>query len=87
MNIDQALIALCEKHDLSALSYGVSIDHVTGHTWQTSFANWYHHGVNTARMGRGATPQDAIAHAIQQVNEARACVVDVPEMELGEVVL
>ena len=85
MNIDEALIALCRMHDLTALSVGVSgsdtrpkgfyfsaFAHAPGpegpHTYNGSSIN--------------GTASEAIAHAIQQVNEARACVVDVPAMEL-----
>lgn len=78
MNIDQALIALCEKHDLNALSVGLTISPNTGRRWFTAYA----HYTVAATQGTGATASEAIAHAIQQVNEARACVVDVPAMEL-----
>lgn len=83
MNIDQALIALCEKHDLLSISVGTSSSPTTGRRWFTAYA----HYDEAAKQGTGPTSSEAIAHAIQQVNEARACVVDVPEMELGEVVL
>jgi len=78
MNIDQALIALCEKHDLRALNIGISFKNETGRRWFTSYA----HFDEAAKQGSGPTASEAIAHAIQQVNEARACVVDVPAMEL-----
>lgn len=87
MNIDQALIALCEKHDLTALKIGPSRSprRANGYVF-VAYANYEHNGVSTATQGIQPTASEAIAHAIQQVNEARACVVDVPAMELGEVV-
>lgn len=82
MNIDQALIALCRKHDLTALTVGPSISPMTGCAHFTAFAHFVDGNHPTARMAHEATATEAIAHAIQQVNEARACVVDVPAMEL-----
>ncbi len=81
MNIDQALIALCEKHDLVSLDVGVSRIADTA-PWFTSYAQWYHSGERLCRHGSMATASEAIAHAIQQVNEARACVVEVPAIEM-----
>lgn len=86
MNIDQALIALCRKHDLTGLHVGPTIA-PSGKVRFVAYAYWNHITSEAARIGMGTTTNDAIAHAIQQVNEARACVVDVPDMELGEVVL
>lgn len=78
MNIDQTLIALCHKHELTALNVGPSISPMTMEAHFTAYA----HYEKAAKQGVGPTSAEAIAHAIQQVNEARACVVDVPAMEL-----
>ncbi len=86
MNIDQALIALCRKHDLTALSVGVSMP-ADSAPWFTTYAHYLMNGDRRCGGASSATATEAIAHAIQQVNEARACVVEVPDMELGEVVL
>lgn len=86
MNIDQALIALCHKHDLIALSLGVSMSADRKPRF-TTYAHYRMNGERECASGSEPTTTEAIAHAIQQVNEARACVVDVPDMELGEVVL
>jgi len=85
MNIDQALITLCRKHDLSALSLGVSGSDSRPKGFY--FSAYAHapgaEGLHTySAQAIEATASEAIAHAIQQVNEARACVVDVPAMEL-----
>lgn len=85
MNIDQALIALCEKHDVFSLDVGVTTSPVTGRRWFTAYAHYTgaaKQGVGAVKQGTGPTASEAIAHAIQQVNEARACVVEVPAMEL-----
>lgn len=85
MNIDQALIALCRKHDLSALSLGVSgSDTRVGGFYFSAYAHAPGpEGLHTyGAQAIEATASEAIAHAIQQVNEARACVVEVPAMEL-----
>jgi len=83
MNIDQALIALCEKHDLHSLQISVmgSDSRSSGYCF-TAFAHWFQNSFQYCRHSMEATASEAIAHAIQQVNEARACVVDVPAMEL-----
>lgn len=86
MNIDQALTALCEKHDLTGLHVGPTIA-PSGKVRFVAYAYWNHVTHGAARIGMEATASEAIAHAIQQVYEARACVVEVPAMELGEVVL
>jgi|GEM_PF-6222181 len=88
MNIDQALIALCEKHDLTCLQIQAfkSSRRASGYAF-TANAHYDANGKGECQCAIEATASEAIAHAIQQVNEARACVVDVPEMELGEVVL
>lgn len=87
MNIDQALIELCRKHELTALSIGTTVHldkpHFSAFAHAATPESFYGYGGN----GIEATATEAIAHAIQQVNEARACVVEVPDMELGEVVL
>ena len=82
MNIDQALIALCEKHDLTALSVGVTTPSDDRAPWFTTYAHYTLNGKRGCASGSEPTATEAIAHAIQQVNEARACVVDVPAMEL-----
>lgn len=82
MNIDQALIALCRKHDLTSLQVGPSISPTTGAVMFVCYAHWTQGDHQTAKMGHEATAAQAIAHAIQQVNEARTCVVEVPAMEL-----
>lgn len=83
MNIDQALIALCRKHDLHSVQISImeSDNRSNGYCF-TAFAHWLQAGVQYCRHSTKATASEAIAHAIQQVNEARACVVDVPAMEL-----
>jgi len=88
MNIDQALIALCEKHDLTSLNIQLtqSVSRPSGFAF-TTFAHWEQGGEYHCAHSIEASSAEAIAPAIQQVNEARACVVDVPAMELGEVVL
>jgi len=88
MNIDQALIALCRDHSLIGLSIQVtpSAPRPSGFVF-CAFAHWEQGGEHHCASSIEATAAEAIAHAIQQVNEARACVVDVPAMELGEVVL
>jgi len=83
VNIDQALIALCRKHDLTSLSVQAQISHqrASGFAF-TTFAHCAMRGEDICRFATEATASEAIAHAIQQVNEVRACVVDVPDMEL-----
>lgn len=86
MNIDQALIALCEKHDLVSLT----ISAIATSTRENGFmqcadAQFMRGGARVCCSSTDDLISEAIAHAIQQVNEARACVVDVPAMELGEV--
>ncbi|MFN3424863.1 MAG: hypothetical protein ACK40C_09190 [Novosphingobium meiothermophilum] len=85
MNIDEALIDLCKKHDLTALSVGVSSSFSRPKRF---FLSAYAHaagpeGLHTyGGSSISGTASEAIAHAIQQVNEVRARVVDVPDMEL-----
>lgn len=82
MNIDQALISLCRKHDLTALSVGVTTPSDDRAPWFTTYAHYTLNGERGCASGSEPTAAEAIAHAIQQVNEARACAVDVPAMEL-----
>lgn len=82
MNIDQALIELCCKHNLTAISLGATVHlskpHFTAYAHAASAESVY--GYSGSEIAD--TASEAIAHAIQQVNEARACVVEVPAMEL-----
>lgn len=88
MNIDQALIALCRKHDLDSLSVAIiASDKRAAGFFFSACAQYIANGKRNGASAIEPTATEAIAHAIQQVNEARACVVEVPAMELGEVVL
>lgn len=82
MNIDQALIELCRRHDLTAISCCVSMQVVLPENRFTAYVHWALDGERKCHDGHGATAAEAIADAIQKVNEARACVVEVPAMEL-----
>lgn len=84
MNIDQALIALCRKHDLTRVEVSGCIPEWDGGgQFFAASGFWRDSGGNlNCRHANGPTASEAIAHAIQQVNEARACVVEVPAMEL-----
>lgn len=83
MNIDQALIALCRKHDLVSLSVCAIASESRGRGFFfSSSAQYIANGERAGANGIADTSAEAIAHAIQQVNEARACVVEVPAMEL-----
>jgi hypothetical protein len=83
MNIDQALIALCRKHDLAALSVNVlAADHRPDGFFFSVNAQWLTAGERYCASSNEGTVSEAIAHAIQQVNEARAAQVEVPVMEL-----
>lgn len=86
MNIDQALIALCQKHGLASLSITAIAApwHESGF-FVTAGAQWEEGNVRHCRSSNEGTATEAIAHAIQQVNEARACVVEVPAMEIDGV--
>lgn len=83
MNIDQALIALCRKHDLTAITIQTlaSKHRPLGYVFNAT-AHFEADGELECKGALEATAAEAIAHAIQQVNEARACVVEVPAMEL-----
>lgn len=83
MNIDQALIALCETHGLSSLTVSAIVApwHESGF-FISAGAQWEEGGALNCRSSNEGTASEAIAHAIQQVNEARAARVEVPAMEL-----
>lgn len=83
MNIDRALIELCRKHDLSALSCGVSMCFVAAGNPFTAYAHWGPDEARQCEQGHGVTFSDAVAEAIQRVNKTRACLVDVPAIEMG----
>lgn len=82
MNIDQALIELCRKHDLTAISLGTTVHlskpHFTAYAHAASAESVY--GYSGSEIADTAVV--AITHAIQRVNEARACVVEVPAIEM-----
>lgn len=82
MNIDDALVALCRTHNLTALSCHVSMEVVLPENRFTAYVHWALDGVRQCHDGHGASVSEAIAHAIQQVNDTRARAVDVPAMKL-----
>lgn len=75
--LDETLRALCEKHDLTAISLHFRHD---GRPYVS-----VHHGDSGCELKWGETAEEAIAAAITAANEARAIVPDVPALEIGEV--
>lgn len=81
MNLDQTLIALCEKHDLTSVSL-----HASRGTYRNDFycfAHWA--GQGCAAHERGASITEALTKTIAAANEARVQQVEVPALELDEV--
>ncbi len=79
MTLDQTLIALLEKHDLTSVSLHAQRGTYKNHFY--CFAHWTAGGCETAS---GPTITEALANTIAKANEARVQPVDVPALELGE---
>lgn len=79
MNIDQALIALLEKHKLDTISLNVSRSS-NGGFYAYSHAHWEDSG-NVCSSGHGDNAAEAIAKAITEANVKRSAIVDVPALE------
>ena len=83
MNIDQALIALLEKHDLNTISVNVARSaHHEGGFYAYSNAHWDNSGGKCA-AGNGNNAAEAIANAIADANAMRTAIVEVPALELS----
>lgn len=65
MNIDQALISLCRKHDLTALSVGVTTPSDDRAPWFTTYAHYTLNGERGCASGSEPTAAEAIAHPMR----------------------
>lgn len=85
MNIDQAIIALLEKHDLETISVNVSRSaHHENGFYAYANAHWKNSGGFCA-SGHGDNAVQAIAKAITEANVKRTAIVDVPALEIEQV--
>ena len=88
MNFDQTLIALCEKHDFTAISVHVSRSEGRPNGFYAySNAFWTALGgsASACSYGHGDNAAEAIKAAIASAYEMRAPRVEVPALELDEV--
>lgn len=79
MNIVDTLTALCEKHDLTSISFSVGTIGYRAH----AYVHWAQN--HACASGNGATIEEAIGNAIVEANVKRTAMPEVPELVLGEV--
>lgn len=89
MNIDKALMDLCEKHDLTSLT-------IAAHRLQSDVTSSFFavyagfrgsDGHTRSKQAIEPTVLASMVSAIHQVNEERTHMPVVPDMEIGEVAL
>ncbi|NML93773.1 hypothetical protein [Novosphingobium olei] len=78
MSIDEALRALCAKHDLTTISV-----HMSAQYGPWANAHWHGEGL-TCSSGSGRTVADAIADAIANASTARTPPPEVPALEMDD---
>lgn len=79
MNIVETLTALCEKHDLTSISFSVSTIGFRAY----AYVHWAQN--HACASGSGETIEEAIGNAIAEANIKRAVRPEVQALVLGEV--
>ena len=79
MNIVDTLTALCEKHDLTSISFSVGTIGYRAH----AYVHWSEN--HACASGNGETIEEAIGNAIVEANVKRTAIPEVPELVMGEV--
>lgn len=79
MNIVDTLTALCEKHDLTSISFSVGTIGYRAH----AYVHWAQN--HACASGNGTTIEEAIGNAIVEANVKRTAIPEVPELVMGEV--
>lgn len=79
MNIVDTLTALCEKHDLTNISFSVGTIGYRAH----AYVHWAQN--HSCASASGETVEEAIGNAIVEANVKRAAQPEVPELAIGEV--
>ena len=79
MNIVETIIALCEKHDLTSISFSVSTIGYRAH----AYVHWAQN--HSCASGSGETIEEAIGNAIVKANIKRSAMPEVPKLVLAEV--
>lgn len=79
MNIVDTLTALCEKHDLTSITFSVGTIGYRAH----AYVHWAQN--RACASASGETAEEAIANAITEANIKRAETPEVQALVLGEV--